>query len=221
MGIIKKGIYAMGYKQLDMQRVEDAVKCLLAALGEDINRQGLQETPRRVAKYWAELLEGEDYTNQEIADKYKKEFTVSFDSVVIKECNNVFSHCEHHMALIYNGQVYVAYMPKPVDPEDLSKGYKVIGLSKIPRIVEMCSKRLQLQEKLCADIAECIQLATGSDQIYVRAIMDHGCVSARGARAQGKTDTTFMTPQLRADVEMRKEIESKVQELHLSSTRHN
>ena len=211
----------MGCKKLDMQRVEDAVKSLLTALGEDINRQGLQETPRRVAKYWAELLEGEDYTNQEIADKYKKEFTVSFDSVVIKECNNIFSHCEHHMALIYNGQVYVAYMPKPVDPEDLSKGYKVIGLSKIPRIVEMCSKRLQLQEKLCADIAECIQLATGSDQIYVRAIMDHGCVSARGARAQGKTDTTFMTPQLRADVEMRKEIESKVQELHLSSMRNN
>jgi len=81
----------------------------------------------------------------------------------------------------------------------------------------MCSKRLQLQEKLNADIAECIQLATGSNQVYVRSIMDHACVSARGAKSTGITDVTFMTKELRDDVEMRKEIESKVQELHLSS----
>lgn len=209
----------MGYKKLDMPKVEEAVKNLLIALGEDVTSEGLKETPRRVAKYWAELLEGEDYTNQEIAEKFKKDFVVSYESVVIKECSDIFSHCEHHLALMFNGQVYVAYMPKPVDPADPTKGYRVIGLSKIPRIVEMCSKRLQLQEQLNADIAECIQLATGSDQVYVRSIMDHGCVSARGARNSGKTDVTFMTASLRADQEMRKEIESKVQELHLSSTR--
>ena len=209
----------MGYKNLDMPKVEEAVKNLLVALGEDANREGLKETPRRVAKYWAELLEGEDYTNQEIAEKFKKYFEVGFDSVVIKECNSIFSTCEHHMALMYNGQVYVAYMPVQVDPSDPDSPYRVIGLSKIPRIVDMCSKRLQLQEKLNADIAECIQLATGSNQVYVRSIMDHGCVSARGAHSSGVTDVTFMTPELRADKEMRKEIESKVQELHLSSKR--
>lgn len=209
----------MGYKKLDMPKVESAVANLLTALGEDLDSEGLKETPRRVAKYWAELLEGEDYSNKEIADMFRKDFTVSFESVVIKECNHIFSHCAHHMALMFNGQVYVAYMPKPVDIEDLSKGYRVIGLSKIPRIVEMCSKRLQLQEQLNADIAECIQLATGSDQVYVRSIMDHGCVSARGAKSSGKTDVTFMTPELRKDIEMRKEIESKVQELHISSVR--
>ena len=209
----------MGYKKLDMPKVEEAVKNLLIALGEDVERPGLQETPRRVAKYWAELLEGEDYTNAEIADMFKKDFHVSFESVVIKECKNIFSSCEHHMALMYNGTVYVAYMPELVDPADPSKGYKVIGLSKIPRIVDMCSKRLQLQEQLCADIAECIQLATGSDQVYVRSIMDHGCVSARGAKSSGVTCVTHMTPELRADSEMRKEIESKVQELHLASVR--
>lgn len=209
----------MGYKKLDMPKVEEAVKNLLEALGEDVEREGLKETPRRVAKYWAELLEGEDYTNEEIAEMFRKDFEVSYESVVIKECSNIFSHCEHHLALIYNGTIYVAYMPVKVDPSDPDSPYRVIGLSKIPRIVDMCAKRLQLQEKLCADIAECIQLATGSNQVYVRSIMDHGCVSARGVRSSGKTDATFMTPELRADVEMRKEIESKVQELHLSSMR--
>ena len=204
-------------KNLDMPKVEDAVKNLLIALGEDLEKSDLKETPRRVAKYWAELLEGEDYTNEEIASMFKKDFVVSYESVVIKECTDIFSHCAHHMALMYNGKVYVAYMPKLIDPTDESKGYRVIGLSKIPRIVDMCSKRLQLQEQLNADIAECIQLATGSDQVYVRSIMDHGCVSARGAKSAGKTDVTFMTSALRADTEMRKEIESKVQELHLSS----
>ena len=209
----------MGYKKLDMPKVEEAVKNLLVALGEDVNRTGLIETPRRVAKYWAELLEGEDYTNAEIAEMFKKDFEVGFESVVIKECNDIFSSCEHHMALMYNGQVYVAYMPVKVNPNDPDSPYRVIGLSKIPRIVDMCSKRFQLQEKLNADIAECIQLATGSKQVYVRSIMDHGCVSARGVHNSGKTDTTYMTKELREDPEMRKEIESKVQELHLSSRR--
>lgn len=209
----------MGYKKLDMPKVEEAVKNLLTALGEDVEREGLKETPRRVAKYWAEMLEGEDYTNQEIGEMFKKDFEVSYESVVIKECQNIFSSCEHHMALIYNGTLYVAYMPVKVDPDDPNSPYRVIGLSKIPRIVDMCARRLQLQEKLCADVAECIQLATGSNQIYVRSIMDHGCVSARGTKSSGKTDVTFMTKELREDVEMRKEIESKVQELHLSSSR--
>lgn len=206
-------------KNVNITRVEDAVRNLLNALGEDVNREGLKDTPRRVAKYWAELLEGEDYTNKEIAEMYRKDFNVSYDSMVIKECKNVFSHCEHHLALMYNGTVYVAYIPVYWNGVDASEGYRVIGLSKIPRIVEMCSKRLQLQEKLCADIAECIQLATGSESVYVRAIMDHGCVSARGSKSSGVTDVTYITPKLREDVETRKEIEGKVQELHLSSMR--
>lgn len=208
----------MGYKKLDMPQVEEAVKNLLIALGEDAEREGLKDTPRRVAKYWAELLEGEDYTNAEIAEKYRKDFQVGYDSMVIKEVKNVFSNCEHHCVLM-NGIVYVAYVPTFWNGLNDNDGYRVIGLSKIPRIVDMCSKRFQLQEKLNADIAECIQLATGSNQVYVRSIMDHGCVSARGARSQGLTDVTYITPKLRSDIETRKEIESKVQELHLSSCR--
>ena len=208
----------MSYKKLDMPKVEEAVKNLLVALGEDVNREGLKETPRRVAKYWAELLEGEDYTNKEIGEMFKKDFRVGYDSLVIKECRNIYSNCEHHMA-VFAGTVFVSYIPEKWDSSDPDSGYRVIGLSKIPRIVEMCAHRFQLQEKLNADIAEAIQCATGADRIYVRSIMNHTCVSARGAKSEGETDVTYISPRLRQDPEARKEIESKVQELHLSSTR--
>lgn len=208
----------MGYKKLDIPRVEDAVRNLLEALGEDVEREGLKETPRRVAKYWAELLEGEDYTNKAIGQMFKKDFKVSYDSLVIKEVKSVWSNCEHHMCL-FDGNVYVSYIPERWDSSDPNSGFKVIGLSKIPRIVHMCAHRFQLQEKFNADIAECIQYATGADRVYVRSIMKHGCVSSRGIRDDGICDVTFISPRLRQDPEARKEIESKVQELHLSSNK--
>ena len=206
----------MGYKKLDMSKVEEAVKNLLVALGEDVNREGLKETPRRVAKYWAELLEGEDYTNKEIGELFKKDFRVGYDSLVIKEVTSVWSNCEHHLCL-FTGKVFVAYLPEKWDSTDPNSGYRVIGLSKIPRIVQMCAHRFQLQERFNADVAECIQYATGADRVYVRSIMTHGCVSSRGIRDDGCCDVTFISPRLRQDPEARKEIESKVQELHLSS----
>lgn len=197
-------------KKFDEQKVIEATKLLLEGLGEDITRPGLIDTPKRVMKYWRELTEGSQYTNEQIANMYKKDFQVSFDPVVFKEVKNVFSHCEHHLALMYNGTVYVAYIPTYWNGKDDSEGYRVIGLSKIPRIVEMCSKRLQLQEKLVADIAECIELATGSNQVYVEAILDHGCVSARGVRSSGITETTYMSPALRNNQQARIEIQNKV-----------
>lgn len=208
----------MGYKKLDMPKVEEAVKNLLVALGEDVDKEGLKETPRRVAKYWAELLEGEDYTNEEIGEMFRKDFQVGYDSLVIKQVKNVWSNCEHHMCL-FEGDVFVSYIPEKWDSKDPNSGYRVIGLSKIPRIVQMCAHRFQLQEKFNADVAEAIQCATGADRVYVRSIMKHGCVSSRGIRDEGICDVTYISPRLRQDPEARKEIESKVQELHLSSAR--
>lgn len=190
------------------QDVELAVQNLLKALGQDITRPGLVETPRRVAGYWEELLEGEKYTNQEIAEKFKKDFIVSHSNLVVKEVKNVYSHCEHHLALMFNGIAYVAYIP--VKEED---GYKVIGLSKIDRIVDLCSKRLQLQEKLASDIAECISIATGSNQVYVQLVMNHGCVSARGPKSEGVTDVTYISDELQKNVDARREIETKIANL--------
>ena len=197
-------------KPFNEQKVMDACKLLLEGLGEDITRPGLIDTPKRMMKYWRELTEGSHYTNKEIADMYRKDFQVGFDPIVFKECKNIYSHCEHHGALMFNGTVYIAYIPTYWNGKDSSDGYRVIGLSKMPRIVEMCSKRLQLQEKLVADIAECIELATGSDQVYVEAIMDHGCVSARGVKSSGITETTYMSPALRNNAQARMEIQNKV-----------
>ena len=101
----------MNNKSIDVEEVEIAARHLLISLGQDVERPGLKDTPKRVAKYWKELLEGEQYTNQEIAQMFNKSFQVPSDSMVIKECKDVFSHCEHHLALMFNGTVYVAYIP--------------------------------------------------------------------------------------------------------------
>lgn len=194
--------------KFDENAVESCIKALLIAMGEDINRPGLKETPRRVTGYWKELLEGENYTNKEIAEKFKKDFIVSQNNLVIKEVKNVYSHCEHHLALMFNGIVYVAYIPIKVE-----NGYKVLGLSKIDRIVDLCSKRLQLQEKLASDIAECIEIATGSNQVYVQILMNHGCVSARGPKSEGITDVTYISNALKNNSETRQEIETKISNL--------
>lgn len=194
--------------KFDENAVESCIKALLIAMGEDINRPGLKETPRRVTGYWKELLEGENYTNKEIAEKFKKDFIVSQNNLVIKEVKNVYSHCEHHLALMFNGIVYVAYIPIKVE-----NGYKVLGLSKIDRIVDLCSKRLQLQEKLASDIAECIEIATGSNQVYVQILMNHGCVSARGPKSEGITDVTYISNALKSNSETRQEIETKISNL--------
>lgn len=195
--------------KFNYEAVKDATKQLLIAMGEDPEREGLKETPRRVAGYWQEVLEGNQYTNAEIAEKFTKDFEVGYSNLVVKEVENVFSHCEHHLALMYNGTCYVAYIPK----QNNDGTYNIIGLSKIDRIVHMCSKRLQLQEKLAVDIAECISLATGSDEVYVQIIMNHGCVSARGPKSQGKTNVTFLSDKLKANKDARMEIETKIANL--------
>lgn len=189
----------------DRNKAEKAVKELLIAFGEDPERKGLKDTPHRVAGYWEELLQGTEYSNAQIAEMYGKRFEVSSDPLVVKTVKNVFSHCEHHLALMYNMRVVVAYLP-----QQLSNGkYQVIGLSKIPRVVEMCAKRLQLQEKLAEDIAECISLATGSENIYVNIVADHACVAARGAKSEGLTDVTCLRGRFQNDEKLRAEVERK------------
>lgn len=195
--------------KFNYDKVKEATRDLLIAIGEDPERPGLIDTPKRVAGYWQELLEGSQYTNQEIADMFNKEFEVSGDPMVTLLVEDVFSHCEHHLALMYDGDVIVGYIPQKSE----NGGYKVLGLSKIPRIIDMCSKRLQLQEKLAADIAECISLATGSTQVYVNINMKHGCVSARGAKSRGTTNVTYMSEDLRANKEAREEFERKASEI--------
>lgn len=190
---------------MDTAKLEAAVRLMLEAFGENPDREGLKDTPRRVAGYWEEMLEGQRYTNEQISKLFGKRFTVSSCPLVVKKCENVFSHCEHHLALMYNMTVSVAYIPvKKLD------GYQVIGLSKIPRIVDMCAKRLQLQEKLADDIAECISFATGSDDVYINIVADHACVSARGAKNSGITDVTSLHGRFMTSQSLRDEVERKI-----------
>ena len=127
---------------MNIKEIEKHIRGLLVAIGEDPDREGLRETPARVARMYEEAFEGIKYTNREIAEMFGKTFEVPSDpnsggAVVIKDIS-VFSYCEHHMALMYDMKVDVAYVPCG----------RVLGLSKIARICDMAAKRLQLQERL-------------------------------------------------------------------------
>lgn len=163
-------------KEIDSKAVEFHIRGLLEALGDDPEREGLRETPARVAKMYAEVFEGMKYTNEEISKMFDKSFEDGFSSntedIVLVKDIEVFSYCEHHMALMYNMKVNVAYIPNG----------KVLGLSKIARIADMAAKRLQLQERLGADIAEIMQLASGSDDVAVFIEANHSCMTARGIK---------------------------------------
>ena len=168
---------------MDTEKIESLVYQLLEALGEDPNREGLVETPKRVAQMMAEVYEGIQYTNAEIAEMYGKTFEVDTNQMVVVKDITCFSHCEHHMALMYDMRISIGYIPKG----------RVIGLSKIPRIAEMCCKRLQLQEKIGEDIAEVISLATGSEDVIVYITSSHSCMSARGIKSTDSQTTTLAT----------------------------
>lgn len=193
------------------EKVEEATRMLLEGLGEDITRPGLIETPKRVAGYWEEMTEGSKYTNEEIAEMFNKSFDVGYDPIVTEYIDDIYSSCEHHLALMFSGNCIVGYIP--IKNKDGS--FKVLGLSKINRIVDLCSRRLQLQEKIASDIAECISLATGSTSVYVNLTMKHGCVSARGPKSRSFTNVAYMTPDLRKNSEARHEFERKASELVL------
>lgn len=184
------------HKKIDTKAIEYHIAGILKALGDDPEREGLKDTPERVAKMYEEVFEGMNYTNEEIAEMFNKTFALdkhadkecatdggSSDMVVVKDID-IFSYCEHHLALMYDMKVTVAYIPKD----------RVIGLSKIARIADMVSKRLQLQERIGSDIADIIQMVTGTDDVAVLIEGCHSCMTARGIR---KADTKTYTQTLR------------------------
>lgn len=179
---------------IDTEAIKEHVRGILIALGDDPDREGLKDTPERVARMYTEVFEGMNYTNHEIARMFNKTFEKNLelsgksdDMVIVKDIE-VFSYCEHHMALMYDMKVSVAYIPKG----------KVIGLSKIARIADMAAKRLQLQERIGSDIAEIMQEVTGSDSIAVRIQGCHSCMTARGIKkSSAQTVTTTFTGQFR------------------------
>jgi GTP cyclohydrolase I len=158
---------------MDLDKIQFHIKGLLEAFGEDPNREGLLETPFRVAKMYEEMLEGINLGNAEIAEMYGKTFEKpSQNGIIIVRDIEVFSFCEHHLALMYDMSVTVAYIPKD----------RIIGLSKIARIAETAAKRLQVQERLTADIAEIMSLAAKTPDVAVFVSGKHSCMTARGIK---------------------------------------
>ncbi|MBO4524574.1 MAG: GTP cyclohydrolase I [Ruminococcus sp.] len=180
---------------MDTKAIEMHIRGILEALGEDPEREGLRETPQRVARMMEEVFEGIAYSNHDIAQMFGKTFEAADDTAVVMKDITVFSHCEHHMALMYDMTVDVAYIPKG----------RVLGLSKIARICDMAAKRLQLQEKLGSDIAEIIAEASGSPDVGVVIKGCHSCMTARGIRnASAKTVTKTWRGEFRNSSELRK-----------------
>jgi len=181
---------------IDTAAIQEHIKGILAALGDDPEREGLKDTPSRVASMYEEVFEGMNYSNQEIARMFHKTFEEDLDieqgtqDLVIVRDIEVFSFCEHHLALMYDMKVTVAYVPNR----------KVIGLSKIARIADMASKRLQLQERIGSDIAEIMQLITGSQDVAVLIDGCHSCMSTRGIKkTSAKTHTSTMRGRFQTD----------------------
>jgi len=183
-------------KTIDSTKIEEAVKMLLEALGDDPEREGLIETPKRVAKMYQEVFEGMKYTNDEIAGMFNKCFTCDNDDLVVVKDIPIFSYCEHHMALMYNMSVSIAYIPNG----------KVLGLSKFARIAEMVGKRLQLQERIGHDIADIIEKVTGSQDVLVVVEGEHSCMTARGIKSRGsKTRTAALRGRFVTNSDLRRE----------------
>lgn len=169
-------------KKIDTEAIAYHIREILKALGDDPEREGLKDTPKRVAKMYEEVFEGMNYTNKEIADMFNKTFVLNecdeydgiekMQNMVVVRDIDIFSHCEHHLALMYDMKVTVAYIPKD----------RVIGISKIARIADMVSKRLQLQERIGTDIADIVQMVTGAEDIAVFIEGCHSCMTARGIK---------------------------------------
>lgn len=160
---------------MDVEKIKEHVRGLLEAIGEDPDRPGLVETPDRVARMYQEVFEGVQYSNDEIAAMFNKTFPITEgtkkDMVLVRNIGT-FSYCEHHMALMYDMRISVAYVPTD----------KVIGISKIARVADMVCKRLQLQERIGADIAEIIGKIAGTEDVAVVITGKHSCMTARGIK---------------------------------------
>ena len=176
-----------------MNKIEPAIIDILKAIGEDPNRQGLEKTPYRVGKMFEELTVGYHQDPQKIINKAM--FDVKYDEMVVVTNIEFYSLCEHHM-LPFFGVVHVGYVPKG----------KVVGLSKIPRIVDMFSRRLQVQENMTQQIADILQDNLNPDGVGVVTEGYHMCMMMRGVeKDKAKMITSAMIGSFKDDEKTRAE----------------
>jgi GTP cyclohydrolase IA len=160
------------------QEAEDAIRLLLRWAGDDPTREGLLDTPKRVATAYRELFGGYDQSPEDVLGRTFEEVSGYDDMVLVKDIS-FYSHCEHHMVPII-GKAHVAYLPKG----------RVLGLSKIARLVEVFGRRLQTQESMTAQIAHSIQDVLQPRGVAVMIEAEHMCMAMRGIQKQGSTTLT-------------------------------
>lgn len=178
----------------NQEKVEQAVYQLLEALGENPDREGLLDTPKRVAKMYAEMFSG---LNEDPKDQFTAVFSEVHDEVVLVKDIPFYSMCEHHLVPFY-GKAHVAYLPS---------GDKVTGLSKLARAVEVAARRPQLQERLTDQVATALEEALNPRGVFVMVEAEHMCMTMRGIKKPGsKTITTVAKGLYKEDREERKEI---------------
>lgn len=182
--------------RFNRKKIMQAITMLIEAIGDDPEREGLKGTPDRVARMYEEIFEGMRFTNSQIAEMFDTCFESDSNDLVVVKNIPIFSYCEHHMALMYNMEVSIGYVPNG----------KVIGLSKISRVAEMVGKRLQLQERIGNDIAEIIQKIAGTENVIVVIEGEHSCVTTRGIKSRGsKTKTATLRGIFKDNVAVRNE----------------
>ena len=164
---------------VNKEKVEAAVKLLLEGIGEDPNREGLIETPARIAKMYEELYGG---MKEDAGVHLAKQFIVEDNEMVVEKDITFYSTCEHHLLPFY-GKAHIAYIPNG----------KVVGLSKLARTVETFARRAQIQERLTAQIAEALMENLNPKGVMVMVEAEHMCMTMRGVKKPGSQTVTTVT----------------------------
>ena len=164
--------------QVSDKEAEEAFKTILVWMGEDPSREGLLETPKRVVKAFKEYFSGYTQDAEQILDKTFGDVE-GYDDMVVEKNISVASHCEHHMAPIV-GTAHVAYIPNQ----------RVVGLSKLARVVEVFSKRLQTQERLTMQVAQALMISLDAKGVAVTIDAAHQCMTMRGIKKENATTVT-------------------------------
>ncbi|MBP3039175.1 GTP cyclohydrolase I FolE [Bacillaceae bacterium Marseille-Q3522] len=179
---------------VNRRQIEEAVRLILEAIGEDPNREGLIDTPKRVAKMYEEVFSG---MNQDPGEYFTTVFSENLEELVLVKDIPFYSMCEHHLVPFF-GNAHVAYIPR---------NGKVAGISKLARAVEAASKRPQLQERLTAMVADAIEEKLNPHGVMVVVEAEHMCMTMRGVKKPGaKTVTTTVRGKFALDEASRAEI---------------
>jgi GTP cyclohydrolase IA len=178
---------------VDLDRIRRAVREILLAVGEDPDREGLRDTPDRVARMYAEVFRG---LRQDPRVHLQKLFTQKYDEMVLIKDIQFESFCEHHL-LPFTGKAHVAYLPNG----------KVLGLSKVPRVIDVLARRPQMQERLTEEVADLLMKELEPKGVAVVVEASHSCMTARGVRKPG---STFVTSAMRGSFKERLATRSEV-----------